>query len=174
MNILLFVIYGVVGWKYGNWKEFKSFYPTLLFLIIGDLLYQFLLYNHTMWKFNTVGGIEEFFNLNHTIIALGKMAIQYPVTIAIFLGRLNPNLSKQIFSVLLWSGIYAVNEWVAHITGILTYHNGWGFGWDVAFNLMMFTMLLIHHKNPLWAWFLTLPTVLGLWWIFDVPYTVLK
>lgn len=174
MNIILLTLYAFIGWKYGNWKEFKSFYPTLLFLIIGDLLYQFLLYDHTMWKFHAVGRIEEQLNFNHTIIALSKMAIQYPVTIAVFLGRLSYNKKQQILSILLWSGIYILTGWTAHVSGVLRYYNGWSFGWDVLFNLMMFTMLFIHHKKPLLAWILTVPIVLGLWWIFEVPYAVLK
>ena len=174
MSIIFFIIYGFFGWKYGNWKEFRKYYPTLLYFIIGDFLYQFLLFDHTMWLFHPVGQIEKALHFNHTIIALGKMAIQYPVTIAIFLGRLNSNAKERVLSIFLWIGIYAITQVIAHFFGGITYHNGWNFGWDLIFNSVMFPLLLLHYSKPLYAWILTLPVVLGLWWIFDVPYSVLK
>ncbi|MFE8699657.1 CBO0543 family protein [Cytobacillus sp. FJAT-54145] len=174
MNIILFIIYGYIGWKYGNWKDFSRYYPSLLFFIIGDLLYQFLLFDHTMWKFKPLGFIDEGLQLNHSLIALGKMAIQYPVTLSIFLGRLSSEKSKQILSIFLWTGIYGITECIAHTTGIMTYHHGWNYGWDLVFNVIMFSMLLLHYKKPYVAWLLVLPTIIGFWWIFDVPFSVLK
>ncbi|WLD93674.1 CBO0543 family protein [Alkalihalobacillus sp. AL-G] len=174
MNILLFIVYGLIGLKFGKWKNFNVFYPTLLFFIIGDLLYQFLLFEHTMWMFHPVGLIDKWFHLNHTLIVLGKMMIQYPVTIAIFLAQMPSDNTNKLLWVGLWSGIYAVFEGVAQLSGILTYHRGWHYGWDLIFNVIIFSMLLLHHKKPLIAWFLCIPIILGLWWIFDVPFSVLK
>ncbi|MGG1674749.1 CBO0543 family protein [Neobacillus sp. NRS-1170] len=174
MNVILFIVYGFIGWKFGNWKEFKSLYPTLLFLIIGDFLSQFLLFDYTMWMFRPLGPLDNFFHLNHTLIALGKMLIQYPVTIAVFLGRMNPNKKSLLISIVLWSVIYSITEKVAQISGILTYHHGWNYGWDLVFNVMIFLMLFIHYKKPVLAWVLVVPIILGLWWIFDVPFSVLK
>jgi hypothetical protein len=174
MNVILFILYIFIGWKFGNWKDFNNYYSTLLFLIIGDFLYQFILFNHPLWKFNPKGSIDYSLKLNHTLIALGKMLIQYPVTIAVFLGRMSSERKKQVLMIVLWIGIYVITEGIAHITGVLTYHNGWNIGWDIAFNVMMFPMLLLHYKRPFIAWILVVPIVLGLWWIFDVPFSVLK
>ncbi|MED1466932.1 CBO0543 family protein [Bacillus salipaludis] len=175
MNAIFAIIYVYIGWKFGKWKDFNRYYPTLLFFIIGDLLYQFLLFNHSMWMFHPYGRIDEWIKLNnHTLIALTKMVIQYPVTIAIFLGRMSSNKMHQIFSIVLWSGIYTFNESIANFLGVITYHNGWNFWWDGAFNVMMFSMLLLHYKNPLLAWILSVPVILGLWGIFDIPFSILK
>ena len=102
------------------------------------------------------------------------MLIQYPTTIAVFLGRMGSERKKQILMIVLWIGIYAITEGIAHITGVLTYHYGWNIWWDIAFNVMMFPMLLLHYKRPFIAWILVVPIVLGLWLIFDVPFSVLK
>ncbi|MFD1039241.1 CBO0543 family protein [Virgibacillus byunsanensis] len=174
MTILFLLIYVFIGWKFGVWKEFKRLYPTLLFFIIGDLLYQFLLFDYTMWMFHPVGTVDEGLGLNHTLIAIGRMSIQYPVTIAVFLGRMTSEKKQQILSIILWIVIYNMSEFFFNYAGGLTYHNGWNYGWDIAFTLMMFPMLLIHYKNPIVAWLLVIPIVFGLWWIFDVPFSVLK
>lgn len=174
MTVLFLLTYVVVGWKYGNWENFSRLYPTLLFLIIGDLLYQFLFFDYSMWMFHPVGFIDEWFGLNHTMIALGRMIIQYPVTIALFLGRMKANKKNQLFSVILWVGIFSIIQMMFHIMGGLTYQNGWNYAWDCAFTAMLFSMLLFHHKKPFFAWVLTVLIVVGLWLIFDVPFTVLK
>ncbi|XXM73293.1 CBO0543 family protein [Lysinibacillus sphaericus] len=174
MILLFLFVYALAGWKFGNWKEFHSFYPTLLFFIIGDLLSQFLLFDFSMWEFQPADPLAHSFKLNHTFIALLKMIIQYTATVAIYIGRLPETLSRTVLWVLFWTLIYGITEGLTHYVGIMTYHNGWHFGWDIAFNLMMFTMLIVHHKRPLLAWAVSFPIVIGLWIIFDVPYTVLK
>ncbi|MBT2736576.1 hypothetical protein [Bacillus sp. ISL-7] len=174
MNFIFAIIYVYIGWKFGKWKEFNRYYPTLLYLIIGDLLSQYLLFNHTMWMFHPYGKIDELLFNNHTLIALTKMVIQYPVTIAIFLGRMTSSKKQQLFSIVLWSGIYSVNTLIAYFFGVITLHNGWNCWWDCAFNVMLFSMLFIHYKKPILAWILTVSIILGLWWIFDVPFSVLK
>ncbi|MGF2615890.1 hypothetical protein FZC84_07390 [Rossellomorea vietnamensis] len=174
MSMIILFLYILAGIKFGEWSEFEKYYPTLLYLIIGDLLAQFLLYEHSLWMFHPIDPIGKFFHLNHTFIALLKMAVHYTVTIAIFIGRLPKGLGGQVFSVLMWTAIYGVNEFITNFFGGLTYHRGWHFGWDIAFNLIMFTMLIIHYKRPLAAWILTGPIIITLWMIFDIPLSVLK
>ncbi|MCA1056664.1 hypothetical protein LCM10_16900 [Rossellomorea aquimaris] len=174
MILVFLLFYTFLGWRFGNWKEFPTFYPTMLFFIIGDLLSQFLLFDYPMWKFQSSDFISQSLHLNHTIIALLKMLIQYTSTVAIFIGRLPDTLPKKILWVLLWSGIYAITEGMTYAFGIMTYHHGWHFGWDLVFTVMMFTMLIIHHKNPILAWAASLPIIIALWVIFDIPYSVLK
>jgi hypothetical protein len=174
MIIALLLLYAAVGWRFGNWKEFHRFYPTILFFIIGDLLSQFLLFDYTMWEFRPVGNLAKSLNLNHTTIALLKMMIQYPATVAIFIGRLPATLRGRILWILFWTAIFGTTEGLIQLAGILAYHNGWHFGWDIAFNIMMFSILIIHYKRPIYAWIASIPIIIGLWFIFDVPYSVLK
>ncbi|WP_409253945.1 CBO0543 family protein [Bacillus sp. SCS-153A] len=174
MSIIILILYILAGIRYGKWSKFQEFYPTLLFLIIGDLLSQFLLFDHTLWKFHPMGQLDRLFHLNHTFIALAKMAIQYTVTVSIFIGRLPKELGKQVLMILVWTSIYGLNEFITNQLGGLSYHRGWSFGWDLVFNVMMFTMLVIHYKKPLIAWMLTGPIIVTLWLIFDVPLSVLK
>lgn len=174
MSIIILILYLLAGIRFGKWSNFSEYYPTLLYFIIGDLLSQFLLFNHTLWMFHPMGRLDHLFNLNHTFIALAKMAIQYSMTVAIFIGRLPEEKGRQAMMVLLWTAIYGLNEFLTHHLGGLSYHRGWSFGWDLVFNLMMFIMLIIHYKKTLLAWILTAPIIVTLWLIFDVPLDVLK
>jgi hypothetical protein len=173
--ILAFLLcYILLGWKFGNWKDFYSYYPTLLFFIIGDLLSQFLLYDYSMWKFQTITPFGNHINLNHTIISLSKMVVQYTSTISIFIGRLPSTFRGKLAWILLWTGIYGVTEGLSYVFGMMTYHNGWHLGWDILFNIMMFTVLIVHHKSPIVGWIISIPIILFLWIYFDIPYSVLK
>jgi hypothetical protein len=174
MNIIILILYLVAGIKYGKWSKFEEFYPTILFFIIGDLLSQFLLFNHSLWMFHPMDRLDRSFHLNHTFIALLKMGIQYTVTVAIFIGRLPEGLGKQAMMVFLWTVIFGLNEYITHFFGGLSYHRGWNFGWDIIFNVLMLTMLVIHYKKPLLAWILTIPIIITLWLIFDVPLAIIK
>jgi hypothetical protein len=174
MIIVLLLFFVAAGWRFGNWKEFHLFYPTLLFFIIGDLLSQFLLYDYSMWEFQPVGPLDKSLNLNHTTIALLKMLIQYTATIAIFIGRLPETLRGRILWVLFWTAIFGTTEGLFQLAGNMAYYHGWHFGWDIAFNIMMFSLLIIHHKRPIYAWIISAPIIIGLLFLFDVPYSVFK
>ncbi|MBW3114114.1 MULTISPECIES: hypothetical protein [Bacillaceae] len=173
--ILLFLLaYALIGWKFGNWKDFYHYYPTLLFFIIGDLLSQFLLYDYSMWEFRPVTPFGNFLHLNHTLVSLSKMMIQYTVTISIFIGRLPSSFPGKIGWIFLWTSIYGLTEGISYFFGMMTYHHGWGLSWDILFNLMMFTVLIVHHKNPILGWVISFPIIIFLLLYFDVPYSALK
>ncbi|WP_173105349.1 hypothetical protein [Bacillus sp. KH172YL63] len=127
-----------------------------------------------MWEFRTITPFEDHVYLNHTIISISKMVVQYTATIAIFIGRLPHTTKGMIGWIWLWTAVYGLTEGLAHVLGMMTYHHGWHFGWDLLFNVMMFTVLLIHHKNPLIAWIVSCPIIIFLLMHFDVPYAVLK
>lgn len=54
MQTSFVVFFIIIGLLFGVWKRWNEFYPTLLFWIIGDLLYASLLYNNRMWEFHPV------------------------------------------------------------------------------------------------------------------------
>jgi hypothetical protein len=48
MNIAFGIMFLLIGWRFGDWRNLGKYYPTILFLIIGDLLYNVLTYNIPM------------------------------------------------------------------------------------------------------------------------------
>jgi hypothetical protein len=172
-------IYGIL-WlgallKWGDWRNWRLYYPTILFYLLGDLLYQYLLSDHyPMWKYSPQG-LDDTIGLTHSHVSLSIMAIKYPATVLIYLSKFpKANLVKQALFIAFWVLIFAVNESIDIKAGLIQYYNGWGFHWSLFFNLVMFLLLKLHHHRPLAAWLLSLGFIVFLWNTFDVPSTVFR
>jgi hypothetical protein len=168
MYILINAIYLIAGIVWGDWRNWKKYYPTVLFFIIGDLLYNFLLYDKSMWIFHDV------ILPNHTMVTLLAMVISYTVTVLLYLGRFPRGWKKRSLWFLLWSGIYLLIEYVNSKLGFITYHNGWNMWWSVLFTGIIFLILPIHHKKPPLAWLLSIVIILSLLSTFGVKISDMK
>lgn len=168
MYILMNALYLAAGIRWGDWRNWQRYYPTILFFIVGDFLYNFLLYNKTMWLFHDV------ILPNHTTITLLSMAVSYTATVLIYLGRFPDGWLQRLLWFLLWCGIFLLGEYCNSKFGFITYHNGWSIGWSVLFTGIIFMILPLHHKNPLLAWGLSLVVIVSLLLIFDVPISSMK
>lgn len=168
MYIFFNALYLWAGFKWGDWKNWKQYYPTILFLILGDFLYNFLLYNHSMWEFH------DLILPNHTTVTLLAMVVSYSCTVLIYLGRFPEGWKKRFIWFLLWSGLFLIGEYFNCRLGFITYHNGWNFGWSVIFTGIIFIILPIHHKRPLLAWLLSIGIIISLLLIFDVKISDMK
>lgn len=161
--------------KWGDWRNWRQYYPTILFFIVGDLLKQFLLYEHSMWSYQELYFGANAILKNHTFITLMIMFVFYTGTILIFLGHYPAGKLKQFFWIMFWVGIYFFIEYInLYNLNLINHHNGWTIWWSLVFNIIMFVTLRIHFKNPLIAWALSFVIILALWNIFDVPVSSLK
>jgi hypothetical protein len=168
MYILINTFYLIAGFKWGDWRNWKQYYPTILFFIIGDFLYNFLLYKESMWLFH------DLILPNHTTITILAMVVTYSATVLIYLGRFPKGWKKRLLWFLLWSGIYLCAEYFNNKLGFITYHNGWNIWWSVLFTGIIFFILPIHHKRPLLAWLLSIIIIVSLLSIFNVKISELK
>ena len=48
-RIILVLVFVIIAWKWGDWKNWKLYYPTILFMILGDFVYIFLTYKKPLW-----------------------------------------------------------------------------------------------------------------------------
>jgi len=126
-----------------------------------------------MWKFHSIL-LDHFIIPNHTFISLIKMTLIYGPTLSIFLGHFPLKRKKQITWILLWVVIFLLIETVNLTLGGISHHNGWSLGWSLYFNIMMFSILGIHHVKPILAWVLSGMNLLFLWHMFDLSITILK
>jgi hypothetical protein len=170
------VVYGAIfifsAIKWGDWKNWRLYYPTYLFLMVGDLVYQFLFFKHSMWEYVPYGSDVNW--ATHTHIAFLIMLVKYPATILIFLGKMPTTLSKKIIHILVWSLIYVINEFTDLKIGTIIHDHGWNLWWSAFFNLVMFTTLAIHYKKPLVAWVISFIYATFLWNVFDISPDILK
>jgi hypothetical protein len=168
MYLLVNAIYLFAGYKWGDWRNWKSYYPTILFLIIGDFLYNFLLYNQSMWLFHDI------ILPNHTTITILAMTVSYSATVLIYLGRFPEGWTKRLLWFLLWTGGYLIIEYIDNRLGFITYHNGWNFWWSALLTGIIFFILPVHHKSPLVAWILSFVIILSLLFIFHIKISDMK
>lgn len=175
INLIYASIWFFALWKWGDWRNWQKYYPTLLFFMIWDLVYLGLLADHyPMWSYNPPK-LDENIGLTSTHISLSVMAIKYPATVFIYLTNFQARRkARQIFNYLLWIGIYSINEWIDMKTNLIVYSNGWNYWWSVLFNLFLFFILVVHFKKPLLAWPLSVVFMVFLWVIFDVPASVFQ
>jgi hypothetical protein len=172
-------IYGLI-WvgillKWGDWKNWRKYYPTLLFFILGDFLYMYLLSDHyPMWRYSPSPG-DKNIGITNTHISFSIMAIKYPATCLAYLAHFpTQGLWKKVLYYLAWVIVYFANELVDLHFQLIKYFNGWNLWWSVLFNSVIFLILKIHFHNPLFAWIASAAYVLFLWNQFDVPSTVFR
>lgn len=168
MYLFINALYLIAGYLWGDWRNWKKYYPTILFFMVGDFLYNFLLYEKSMWVFH------DLILPNHTMITLLAMTISYAATVLIYLGRFPLGWKKQTLWFLIWSGIFMFAEYVNSKLGFITYHNGWNIWWSALFTGIIFMILPIHHKRPLLAWGLSIVIIVSLLSIFNVQISEMK
>jgi hypothetical protein len=174
MHLIFIALFLLAAIKWGNWRKWSEYYPTILFFIVGDLLKNFLLYNHWLWTYKETIFAENILR-NHTIISLLVLSLVYPSTILIYFGRFPKSKLKQIFWLSFWIFLYSILEYInVHYLNLFSHHNGWNMSWSVIFNIIMFSILRIHYNNPLLAWGLSVIWILFLLHVFNIPIDNMK
>ncbi|WP_246197275.1 CBO0543 family protein [Cytobacillus depressus] len=175
MNAIYALVWLFALYKWGDYKNWRKYYPTILFYILGNFIYLYLLSEtYPMWRYNPQG-INEDIGLTNAHISFSIMIIQYPATILIYLSRFPERKWKnQLLFVIGWVLLYALQEFIDIKFNFMDYYNGWNFYWSILFNFVMFIILRIHHTRPLLAWLLSFLFIIFLWNVFDVPKEAFK
>ena len=151
LHILISVSLAIICIKKGYWKRWSEYYPTILFFIVGDLAYNFILYNFSLWEYN----LPLFPELGHTYMDLYWAIIIFPCIVILFLTFYPKQWIKKPVYIFLWSAAFALVEYIMFLTGSIGYTNGWNSFFSFLFDLVMFPILYIHYKKPPAAWLLT-------------------
>lgn len=165
---ILAIVSVAVAWKWGDWKNWKNYYPTIAFWIIGNYLYDTLTCDKPLWLYYAPG-------LNNTIIDLFWKFIIYPCTALIFLYRypksgIMPALKYFAF----WILVFSLLEWILLVTGHFLYYNNWNLWWSIAFNSMMFPVLRLHQTHTSWAWATSIVVGIAIIIVFQIPIMTLR
>lgn len=153
--------------KWGDWKNWRKYYPTILYVIVWDLLYNLFTVNHPLWRL-------EHPILKHTFSDLLLAFVSFPCYIFLFLPHI-PKFSivKQILHIAFWAILLSILEAISVSLQTISYHNGWNFWWSVVFNIITFSMIRIHYENPLLAWPISILLFLIIMVIFKLPLSSL-
>lgn len=160
--IMLIIMSIFLCWKYGDWRNWKLYYPTITYLIIGDLAYNILTNRMPLWSYN----IRSINNISTDFLIT---AFIYPCTVIMFLTYYPRSIKKQVAYIVSWVFTYSVTEYIASISGSFLYFNGWSIGWSILFNCIMFPLLYLHYKKPLWVWPISMALAFLVLHVFRIP-----
>ena len=166
-HIIIGLITVIAAWKWGDWRNWKLYYPTMLFIALGNLTYCLLTCNFPLWQYESP-------LLQTTTINLLTSLIGFPLTILIYLTYFPKILAKQIMYIVAWIAYFTLAEWLSYKLEFFSYHNGWNIWWSLLFNCIMFPTLWLHHKRPLWALSFSLVVAVFVLIYFKVPFSSMK
>jgi hypothetical protein len=166
-RIILIISFIFSAWRWGDWQNWRKYYPTILYFIIGSFFYIILFYNYPLWRFEPMPPLENILSCNVLIVLAVTFTI-FPATALIYLGNY-PKGTMQYFYIALWVVIYTVIEAIAYYLGGITYHNGWNMLWSAFFNILTFSLLRLHHRRPLLAWAVSFAFLLLIPMYFSLP-----
>ena len=137
------------AYVWSDWRNWKCYYPTILFFMIGDAIYNLVSYNHPLWEQTSP-------TLGVTFSSLLMCVTVWPSSALLYLTNfpLSGKFNKTLY-VLIWVALFTLIELVCSYFGNLKYSNGWNIWWSILFDTAMFPLLKIHHENPPIAWILS-------------------
>ncbi len=168
--LLVIVVWILFAYKFVDWSQWRKQYPTLLFFMLINFLYNYFYFNHTLWAFR--GVTAEW--LNHTIINFAFTFFICPVGLIIYLQRFPVKRSGQILYILIWTAFYTVIEFLFAHKGMYVYDHGWNGWWNLPLNLVLFSVLYLHYRNPLRAIGVSILLVIVFYLLFPFPMESLK
>ena len=166
-HILLAVVSIVICYKLGDWKNWRKYYSTILFFILSSVVCVALTYNHPLWLYQSS-------IINHTFTDLFISITVYPCTIMMFIPHLPIKTAKIILHISIYVAVYTIPEFIAVKLGYFAYYNGWSIWCTLIFNCIMFPIIILHYKNPIYAWLLALISPHILFFIMKIPYSSIK
>ncbi len=167
-RLVIAAIWILVAYKWADWKNWKKYYPTILFMITGDLVYNFLTYNHPLWELT-----DPIFKVTFTTLLI--ITITWPASILLYLTRFPKDDGfKKVVYILKWITLFTLLEWISLQFNLVRYSNSWNIWWSLGFNTVMFPLLKIHYVKPPLA--LLFAFILGssIIYFFKVPLSSMK
>lgn len=161
MITLLAAGYIAACFKWGVWRRWRDFYNTVLYVIIGDLAYQFVFNDYRLWTYPGV--------LGHTYTALIITFIIFPPAIILYLTHFPSGFLKQVLYIIIWAVVNTLIELAACIMNGLRYEHGWTLYWSFILFFIAFILIRAHHLRPLLVWPVSLACGVVCALIFGLP-----
>lgn len=165
--ILIAAISILICYKIGDWRNWKKYYSTILFFILSNTVCILLTFRHPLWLYESK-------ILNKTFCDLLIAITAYPSTVMLFIPNFPKKKIKIITYVSLYVAIYTIVELIVHKLGYFSYHNGWNIWYSLVFNYILFSILFLHYKKPLFAWIIALASPHILFYILKIPYGAIR
>ncbi len=163
---MVFFIFALITvlccYKWADWVNWKTYYPTMLYFFISYTVSAFLMYNEPLWAYNA-------FIYKYPVLDIALSAILYPSTALLFLSLLPKTKWKTIFYMAFWIALYTGIELIAFLLNDFVYYNNWNIIHSFIFNCVMFPIILLAHRKPLLIWPISSLIAFAFLWLFDIP-----
>ncbi len=169
LAIILSISWIIVAIKYGD-RNWKKYYPSMLFAALANALYEVLCYQYQLWQMEPNG-------LGYSMIPmLLLILVGMPLSTWVYLSKYPTKSSvfKRGMYVLFFIVVFIFLEYISVKLGAITYHNGWNLGWSLLFVIIMFIVIRIHFTKPVLALIISIPFALLLCMIFEVTLDKMK
>jgi len=166
-HIFLAVVSIAICYKLGDWRNWRKYYSTILFLILSNVVCILLTYKHTLW-------LHETEIINHTFCDLFICITVYPSIVMLFISRFPKKITEIITHISFYVAIFTIAEFIGMTLGYFTHHNGWNIWFSLIFNYILFSVLYLHYKRPLYAWIIALISPHILFFLMKIPYNSIK
>jgi hypothetical protein len=162
IGIALFTVLASIKWA--DWKRWRQFHASMIFIAAGGFLYEYIVADYTLWKF------YPSFLLSERMTVILYAVLTMPLSILLFLQHFPDTLWRQLRYILMWSMIYISGEAILLFTNSIAYEHGWHFWYSLMFDIVLFTVIAIHHTHPARAYLLSIPIIIFLIHYFNVPF----
>ena len=164
--ITLFIL--VVTFYFSDWRNWRKYYPTILFIIVVSFTAYVLTYDYPLWLYH-----ESLFIPNRLIheFRLDFLALPGIILLYLTLYPYTSGMLRKLTYILIWTVILSIFEGFYVLLKILTYHNGWNIGWSVVTWFIKFSVVIIHHRKPKWAWLICVIIIIFVINYFDIPFS---
>lgn len=158
----LFIAYAAACFKWGAWRRWEEFYPTILYLIIGSLTCAYVFFEYRLWIFISFMG--------DSVTCLIIKNLIYPPAVILFLTHYPEGFVKQLLYITGWAAVNTMLEYIACVLGGIYYDHGWTLLCSFILFFIAFALVRLHYKKPLLVWIPSLACGAALALIFKIPY----
>lgn len=168
MHVTIAILTILAAMKWGKGKNWREYHPSMLFISTGGLLYEYIVQENTLWKFHPD------FLYSHGMVVIIYAINTMPLSIFLFLSHFPEKWLQRILYIFVWSGIYIFVEWILHMFDRISYQNDWTLLYSFLFDLVMFSVIALHHNKPFPAYIISLLIIIFLIAQFDIPFKYAK
>ena len=161
------VLADVAAYKWGDRKNWRQYYPTILFVIMGNMTSELLAYRTPLWEYGDVFG-------DYMIMMIGLMVLMFPGMVILFLSRYPQRPARQALYVLAWAAGFTLLEYLSMRGQLFLHHRGWNIWYTLAHNLVMFPLMRLHYKKPLLAWAASFAVAFLVLLHFKLPFEIVR
>jgi hypothetical protein len=167
--IVLSISWIIAAMKFGD-RDWKKYYPSMLFAALGNALYEILCYKYQLWSMEPNGVVYSI------IPMLLLILVGMPLSTWVFLSKypFTSSIYKESIYVSFFVIVFIVLEYVSVKLGAISYHHGWNLGWSLVFVIVMFIVIRLHYSKPILALLISIPFSLVLCMLFEVTLDKMK